>query len=106
MDTSISTDPEELILDYSSPTLIDVIDLTKESPRNRSSLLPSCHGCTENVSNYHITRSSRRNRNVLLPIVLGGENIQMFVYFAHFSIKINRNIQSIKKGWSQNSILR
>lgn len=81
MDTSISTDPEELILDYSAPTLIDVIDLTKESPRNRSSLLPSCHGWTENASN-HITRSSRRNshRNVLPPIVLRGQNTQMFVH--------------------------
>ncbi|KAL6439211.1 hypothetical protein ACFW04_003857 [Cataglyphis niger] len=79
MDTSISTDSEELILDYSSPTLIDVIDLTKESPRNRSSLLSSCHGRTENISNYHITRSSRHNlhRNVVRPIVMGGGNTQI-----------------------------
>ncbi|XP_070166957.1 E3 ubiquitin-protein ligase rnf8-like [Polyergus mexicanus] len=81
MDTSISTDPEELILDYSSPTLIDVIDLTKESPRNKPSHLPSCHGCNENAStSRHITRPSRHSlhRNVLFPIVLGRrENIQI-----------------------------
>lgn len=66
--TTISIDPE----DHSSPMLIDVIDLTKESPRNRPS--QSRYRYTENAcTSRHITRSSRRlsHREVLSPIAIG-----------------------------------
>ena len=55
-----------------SPTVIDVIDLTKESPKIRPS--QSHHRCTENASaNHYATRSNRRTSRmeVLLPLVLG-----------------------------------
>lgn len=77
IDTTISIDPE----DHSSPMLIDVIDLTKESPRNRSS--QSRYRCTENAStSRHTTRSFRRllHREVLSPITIGRRcNTQLFV---------------------------
>ncbi|XP_029158467.1 uncharacterized protein LOC114930793 [Nylanderia fulva] len=69
VDTS-DEDIEHINLDNSSPTLIDVIDLTKESPRNR----PSQPGRTRNASaNPYVTKSSAsyQHRRVVLPIVLG-----------------------------------
>lgn len=66
VDTTISIEP----IDLSSPTLIDVIDLTKESPRNRPS--QSCNIYTENAStSHHITRA-RSRLSLIAPIVLGG----------------------------------
>lgn len=85
MDTDVDTDVDTTIsiepIDLSSPTLIDVIDLTEESPRNRPS--QSCNRCAENTSmNHHVTRSSRRfsHRGIIPPIVLGRTyNILPFV---------------------------
>lgn len=78
MDTSIE-DIEDINMDNSSPTLIDVIDLTKESPRPSQSHAE----CTASASPY-VTRSSiiRRtlHRDVVLPIVLGRRQNQTFVY--------------------------
>lgn len=75
--TTIAIDPE----DHSSPMLIDVIDLTKESPRNRPS--QSRYRYPENAyTSRHTTRSSRRllHREVLSPIAIGGRyDIEQFV---------------------------
>ncbi|XP_072765375.1 uncharacterized protein [Anoplolepis gracilipes] len=72
-DTSINN-PEDTNTNSTSATLIDVIDLTKDSPRRS---LQSRHRRTENAStSRHTTRSSRvhrrvAHREVLSPIILG-----------------------------------
>lgn len=73
---------DDSVVDISPPTIIDVIDLTKESPRPLARSSRSLQRNAEDVSSSHsISSSSDRRRRPLSPIVLGNtQNTHTFVY--------------------------
>lgn len=81
-DTDNSMMDDSVVDISSSPTIIDVIDLTKESPSGSIRASRPLQRNAEGVSPQHDTTDSsdRRCRRPLSPILLG--NTQMFVHIS------------------------
>lgn len=64
-----------------SPTLIDIIDLTKESPSSVRCSRPCQRNAEDISSSDNVTSISDHHRRPISPIVLGNtQNTQTFVY--------------------------